>query len=109
MSQKLNSVMQRFNRYVQLLRAKTCFPRGKEILVPRWPGAESGALLEEFVESKTETLFADKRETAHVHCECQGIRHIAKKFPAREKRRRKTKTRQAIVTRVKYYCHRETG
>jgi hypothetical protein len=66
------------------------FSKGKGILVPKWPGAESGALLVEFVESKTETLFADKRETAHVHCECQGIRHIAKKFPAREERRGKT-------------------
>jgi hypothetical protein len=91
MSQKLNSAMQRFNRYVQLLRAKACFPRGKGILVPRWPGVGPGAHLEDFVDSKTKTLFADKRETAHVHCECYGIRHITKKCPAREKRRWKTK------------------
>jgi hypothetical protein len=79
MPRKLDSAMQRFNCYVQLLRTKAFFPRGKE--VPRWPGVEPGALSEESVESKTETSFADKWETAHVHCECQGIRHIAKKCP----------------------------
>jgi hypothetical protein len=37
------------------------------------------------------TKFADKRKTASKHCECQGIGHIAKKCPAWEKRREKTK------------------
>jgi hypothetical protein len=91
MSEKLNSAMQRVNRDVQLLGAKACFPRGKDLLVPRWTGVEPGALLEEFVESRMETLFAGKQETAHVHCECHGIRHIAKKCPAQEKRRGKTR------------------
>jgi hypothetical protein len=31
------------------------FPRGKNSLVPRWPGAELGALLEEFVENTAQT------------------------------------------------------
>jgi hypothetical protein len=35
--------------------------------------------------------FAGKRKAGSKHCECQGIRHIAKKCPAREKRRGKTK------------------
>jgi hypothetical protein len=55
------------------------------------------------------TTFAGKRKAAGKHCECQGIRHIAKKCPAREKRRGKRRTRQVKVTRVKYYCYRETG
>jgi hypothetical protein len=59
MSQKLNSTMQRFNRYVQPLRAKACFPSGKGILVPRWPGAELGALLEELVEITAQTGWRD--------------------------------------------------
>jgi hypothetical protein len=46
MLQKMNSAMQMFNRYVQFLGAKACFPRGKDELVPRWPGLEPGTLLE---------------------------------------------------------------
>jgi hypothetical protein len=117
--------MQRFNRYVQLLRAKAYFPRGKVLLVPKWPGVEPGTLLEEFVEFTAQTgwqdpsgcskltlkvadpasspfklrlnrqefgtKFADKRKTASKHYECQGIWHLAKKCPTREKRRGKTK------------------
>jgi hypothetical protein len=59
MSQKLNSAMQRFNCNVQLLGAKAFLPRGKDSLVPRWPGAESGALLEEFVEITAQTEWRD--------------------------------------------------
>jgi hypothetical protein len=107
-----------------LTRGKGCLLRSTNLLVSRWPGAESGALLEEFVEITTQTewdpsgcsklmlkvtdlasllfnlrlnrqefgtTFADKRETTHVHYECQGTWHYASKCPAREKRRGKTK------------------
>jgi hypothetical protein len=79
MSQKIKLAMQRFNCYVQLSRAKACFSRGKDSLVPKWPGVESATLFQEFAESKIGTKFADKRKAASTHCECQGIRHIAKK------------------------------
>jgi hypothetical protein len=50
MPQELKLAMQKFNCYVQLLRTIAFFPWGKGTLVPKWPGAESGALLEECVE-----------------------------------------------------------
>jgi hypothetical protein len=60
-----------------LARGKGCSLRSTKTLVPKWPGAESGALLEEFVESKTETAFADKRKAASKHYECKGTSHSA--------------------------------
>jgi hypothetical protein len=38
-----------------LTKGKECLLMSTNLLVPRWPGAESGALLEEFVESTAKT------------------------------------------------------
>jgi hypothetical protein len=42
-----------------LAKGKRCLLRSNNLVVPRWPGAESGALLEEFVEITAQTKWRD--------------------------------------------------